>query len=415
MNKATAWDVAVIGGGPAGMMAAGRAAEKGASVILLEKNPALGKKLLITGGGRCNVANAEFDTRKLLAKYGKAGKYLASPFAEWAAKESVAFFEQCGMPTKVEAENRVFPLSNKAQSVHDVLTAYLKQGAVTIRTKAAVKGFNLKDGHIESVKVGNEEIFAKSFVLATGGKSRPETGSTGDAFEWLAELGHKISTSNAALVPISVHDVWVQRVAGVSLTNAKVTLFQNNIKQENIIGKILFTHEGLSGPAILNLSADIGELLEYGDTTLEIDLLPTSGYEKVNEQLQFILKENHVKKVKNSLKIIIPSALVPIVLELADINAEKSCNAVTRPERIRLMKLVKHLPLRVKGLLGLDKAVVTSGGVTLDEVDTRTMRSRIHSNLYLIGDVLDINRPSGGYSLQLCWTTGYIAGNNIIL
>ena len=406
------WDVAVIGGGPAGMMAAGRAAEKGASVLLLEKNPSLGKKLLITGGGRCNVANAEFDTKKLLAKYGEAGKYLASPFAQWGTKESVDFFESHGMKTKLEAEKRVFPVSDKAQSVHDVLTAYMKKSNVTVRTKTKVKGLNIKDGRIESVGMAGENIFARSFILATGGKSHPETGSTGDGFAWLTKIGHAVSTSNAALVPISVHDSWVKRVTGVSVTGVKVTLFEDGKKLKTIVGKILFTHEGLSGPAILNLSADIGEVLQNSDATLELDLFSTDGYEKVNTELQRIFKENHTKKLKNSLKGFLPSSLVPVILELAHVDAEKACNAVTRDERVRLMKLVKHIPLRVKGLLGLDKAVVTSGGVSLDEVDTKTMRSRLYPNLYLIGDILDVNRPSGGYSLQLCWTTGFVAGEN---
>jgi predicted Rossmann fold flavoprotein len=406
------WDVAVIGGGPAGMMAAGRAAENGASVILLEKNASLGKKLLITGGGRCNVTNAEFDDRTLLAKYGESGKYLFSPFSVWSAKDSIAFFESRGMPTKVEAEKRVFPVSNTARSVHDVLLAYMKAGNVTVQTKSPVRKLNAGSGEITSIElVGGSQIRARAYIIACGGASRPETGSTGDAFMWLADLGHKVSTANAALVPISVHEKWVVRVAGVSLKDVKISLFQYEKKQKSLVGKILFTHEGLSGPGILNLSRDIGELLQYGDLALEIDLLPTSGYEKVNESLQAILKEHHTKMLRNSLRGLIPPALVPVILQLADIDPEKQCNSVTRDERVRLMKLLKHLPLSVKGLLGLDRAVVTSGGVSLDDVDTKSMRSRLFSNLYLVGDVLDIARPSGGYSLQLCWSTGHVAGS----
>ena len=406
------WDVAVIGGGPAGMMAAGHLAARGARVILLEKNPILGKKLLITGGGRCNITNAEFDARALITKYGTAGKYLASPFATWGAKETIDFFEKRGMPIKVEAEKRAFPLSDRAQSVHDVLTAYMKEGGVTVRTSAPVKSLRKRQGEIVAALLKDgTEIQAHAFVLATGGKSRPETGSTGEGFVWLGRLGHTIRLSNAALVPISVHDTWVKRLAGVSLKDVKVTIIQGGEKQGSLVGKILFTHEGLSGPAILNLSRNIGELLHYTSVELELDLLPHLGYEKINEHLQKIFKTEHVKKLKNALREIIPSALVDPVLELSGVNGDIVCNSVTRADRIALTKLLKHVPISVKGLLGLDKAVVTSGGVSLDEIDTKTMRSRLLSNLYLIGDVLDIYRPSGGYSLQICWATAKAAAD----
>lgn len=407
-----AWDVAIIGGGPAGMMAAGRLAAGGVNVVLLEKNPILGKKLLITGGGRCNVTNAEFDTRKLLAKYGTAGKYLASPFAAWGAKETIDFFERRGVPIKIEAEKRAFPLSNTAQSVHDALTSYLKEGGVTIKTNSPVKNLIERDNKIAAaILKDGTEIHAQAFILATGGKSRPETGSTGEGFVWLKRLGHIVSLSNAALVPISVHDTWIARVAGVSLKDVKVTVLQDGQKQESLIGKILFTHEGLSGPAILNLSRGIGELLHYAPVSLEIDLMPLLGYEKINEKLQELFKRQHVKKLKNALREIVPGAIVDVVLVLAKVNGETFCNSVARADRIRLTKLLKHIPLSVKSLLGLDKAVVTSGGVRLDEVDTKTMRSRLFSNLYLIGDVLDMYRPSGGYSLQICWATAKAAAD----
>ena len=408
---AARWDVAVIGGGPAGMMAAGRAAEKGASVILLEKNPILGKKLLITGGGRCNITNAEADTKVLLAKYGEAGKYLASPFAAFSSPEAIAFFESRGMPIKIENEKRAFPITEKAEAVRDTLKGYLEDGGVTVETRSPVVGLVMEQGSIASARLRDGTfIDTRAFVLATGGKSRPETGSTGDGFKWLSELGHTVRTADAALVPISVHDGWVTRAAGTSLADAKVTLFQYEKKLKSFRGKVLITHEGLSGPAILNASREIGEFLQYGDVVIDIDIVPDAGYEKVNALLQKIFKENATKMLKNSLKPIAPPALVPIILQMAQIDGEKTCTAVTRDERVRLMKLVKHIPVSVKGLLGLEKAVVTSGGVTLDEIDTRSMRSRLIRNLSLVGDVLDVNRPSGGYSLQLAWTTGRLAG-----
>jgi predicted Rossmann fold flavoprotein len=409
------WDVVVIGGGPAGMMAAGRAAEKGLKVLLLEKNPTLGKKLLITGGGRCNVANAEFDTRALLGKYGDAGKYLASPFASWSAKESIDFFESRGMPIKVEAEKRAFPTSNTAQSVLDVLIQYLKTSAVTIKTNVSVAKMIADDKKIVAVMLQQDgtRIDGKNFVLATGGKSRPETGSTGDGFTWARELGHIVSTSNAALVPVVVAQTEVRNVAGISLPKVKVTISQDWQRQNSLIGKLLFTHHGLSGPAILNLSREIGELLEYGEVRIDIDLMPETPLDALNTQLQQLIQEQHTKKIKNSLGAVTPFSLGLLLLSRASIDPEKSCATITREERIALMHAIKRLSFTATGLMGLQKAVVTSGGVSLDEIDTKTFRSRRYSNLYIIGDCLDISRPSGGYSLQLCWTSAQVAGDAV--
>lgn len=407
------WDVAVIGGGPAGMMAAGRAAEKGARVILIEKNDTLGKKLLITGGGRCNVTNAEFDTRKLLDKFKENNKYLFSAFSQWSVQETLDFFHARNMPTKVEALQRVFPTSDKAESVWQVLVEYLKQGKVTVLSNTAVTGFEVVVGKIVGVKIGKvKSIRAKKFILATGGKSRPETGSTGDGFVWLKELGHTVSEPSASLVPVVIKDTWIKRLQGVTLQKAKISLFQNEVKQSSDIGRVLFTHFGISGPTILNMSRDVSELLKYGEVTISLDLLPDLDYGQLNLKLQEILKEHSNKKFKNSLGTLIPSAIAPIVVELSKISPETPSNLVTREQRLSLVTLLKAIPLQVQGLLGVEKAIVTSGGVSLDEVDFRTMQSRLFPNLFLVGDILNIDRPSGGYSLQLCWTTGFVAGNS---
>ncbi len=410
-GEADFWDVAVIGGGPAGMMAAGEAAALGAKVILLEKNKSLGNKLLITGGGRCNVTNAELDTKKLLAKFKDGGKFLSSPFSRWSVRETLDFFHAHGMPTKEEAGQRVFPLSNTARSVSDVLVSHLKQRDVTVRCNASVAKLHTDtNGHITAAELRDHTMVrAKSFILATGGTSHPETGSTGDGYTWLRELGHSVRDASAALVPVALMKP-AKSAAGVSVPNAKVTLFQNDVKQAQGKGKILFTHVGLSGPCILNMSRDIGELLKYGEVVIELDLLPEMGYEKVNAALQSAFRENSNKKIKNSLKGLIPPALVPHILETAGIDAEMFCHSVTRDARVRLMKALKHLRFEAKGLLGMEKAVITAGGVALTEVDFKTMRSLKYSNLFLVGDILDVDRPSGGYSLQLCWTTGFVAG-----
>ncbi|MCE9541582.1 aminoacetone oxidase family FAD-binding enzyme [Candidatus Kaiserbacteria bacterium] len=412
-SEGDTWDVAVIGGGPAGMMAAGRAAELGARVVLLEKNPTPGKKLLITGGGRCNVTNAEPDVRKMLAKYKSGGKFLASPFSLWNAQSTVDFFEKRGVAIKVEAEQRAFPVSDSARSIYDALVSRLKETGVTVMTDSAVKSLDAEDGMIADAKLrSGARIRARTFILATGGVSRPETGSTGDGFAMLRALGHTVDESGGALVPIVLKKSPLVRAAGVALKEAKLTVLQDDIKQDVQTGKLLFTHVGLSGPLALNASRTVGELLVHGPVSLEIDLMPDAGYEKIDALLQEHIRTNANKMIRNSFGTLLPPALVPALLETSGIQPEKLSNSVTRTERIRLMKTLKHLRVEVERLLGLDKAVVTSGGLSLTEVDFKTMRSMKYTNLFVTGDILDIERPSGGYSLQICWTTGFVAGSS---
>lgn len=408
------WDVIVVGGGPAGMMAGGRAAEKGFKVILIEKNETLGKKLLITGGGRCNVTNFEFDIRKFLKKFKDDGKFLFSAFSQWSVKETLDFFHARGMATKVEKELRVFPISDSAQSVLDVLVEYMRKHGVTVFSNSSVIEIAREGSVLIGVRLKNKKVIrGRSIVIATGGISRPETGSTGDGYLWLKNIGHIIIKPVPSLVPVEVKDLWVKRLAGVSLTDIKIKVFQNNKKQSVSKGNILFTHAGVSGPAILNMSKDIGELLKYGSVVLSIDLLPAQGHGMLNAKLQELFKEHNNKKFQNVLSNLISSAIVPVIVEFSDIDKDIRCNSITREERLKLVGLLKAIPVRVDKLLGVEKAIITSGGVALNEVDFKTMRSRLFSNLYLVGDVLNINRPSGGYSLQLCWTTGFVAGNSI--
>ncbi len=413
-SGSTLWDVVVIGGGASGMMAAGTAGEAGKSVLLLEKNPELGKKLLITGGGRCNVTNNKTDDRAMLAKYKGNDQFLFSTFSQWNVASTLAFFNGRGMETKEENEGRIFPVSNSAQSVFDVLYEYMKAGKVQIHKSTTVAGITKeKDGETFSIltKSGNK-IFAKKVIVATGGTSRPETGSTGEGFQWLKKLHHTIVENNAALVPIALTDTWVKKVSGVTLTDIKLTTFQNNKKQEAYKGKLLFTHVGISGPTVLNMSKDVGELLKYGEVVITLDLFPAKDEGKLKTELQNILVEESNRKIKNVLSMLIPSSLVTHILKLAEIDGDTFCHSVRSEERVKLIETIKAIPFHVKELLGKDKAIVSSGGVPLTEVDTKTMESRIVPGLFLTGDVLHIDRPSGGYSLQLCWTTGHVAGKN---
>ncbi|HAS84543.1 MAG TPA: aminoacetone oxidase family FAD-binding enzyme [Candidatus Yonathbacteria bacterium] len=407
-----AYDVAVIGGGPAGMMSAIHAGKEGASVVLIEKNKTLGKKLLITGGGRCNVTNAIFDNRALAQKYGKKGTFLLSPFSKWNAKDTIDFFETREMPTKEEALGRVFPKSNSAQSVLDVLLDELENANVKIITDSpAIKVKSLKD-KIIYVETDNAVISAKTFIFTTGGTARPETGSSGDGFKWLKKLGHTISAPSVALVPVKIKEAWVHRLQGLSLPDVKITLIDAKSRGEARIGKILFTHFGLSGPLALGMSQAIGEGLREGMVTLELDLFPTLDQVMLDEKLRAHLAKVQNKKWANALAGFVSPLLAPVLVELSGINPTMPVNKVPRLARLAFIRKLKSLTLTPSGLLGVEKAIVSSGGVALEEVDFKTMRSQKIENLCLAGDILDFDRPSGGFSLQICWTTGFVAGKS---
>lgn len=406
------YDVLVIGGGPAGMIAAGRAAELGAKVALLEKNAKLGKKLLITGGGRCNITNAEFDVRKMVAKYGPKGKALFGSFSRFGVGESLEFFNSKNLETKVEAEKRAFPKSNKATDVWQVLANYLRAGNVKIIYNAPALGLVHTGSAIGGVKTKQGIVTAKNYVIATGGKSRPETGSTGEGFDWMRAIGHSVEESDAALVPVTVREQWLKDLSGLSFTNAKLTILQDGKKIESKTGKLLFTHFGISGPLVLNMSKNIREVYTYAPVHLELDLFPDLDVVALDKKVLEVLTAAFNKKVRNNLGRLVPPTMIAAVLELAGIDPEKTCNAVTKQERSRLAGQLKSFMLTVTGFLGVEKAIVTSGGVSLKEIDFKTMKSKLYSNLYLAGDLLDFDRPSGGFSLQICWTTGYLAGSN---
>ena len=409
------WDVVVIGAGPAGMMAAGRAGERGKKVLLLEKNTNLGKKLLITGGGRCNLTNNKPDNRTLLAKYKGNDQFLFSAFSQFDVTKTLSFFNDNGMATKEENEGRIFPVSDSSQSVLDVLYNYMQKNNVVIHKSTNVRSIEVdkKTGDIVISTASGNTIHTKACVLATGGTSRPETGSTGEGFQWLKKLNHTIVDNNFALVPVALNDDWIKDVAGVKLTDIKLTTFQNNKKQEAYKGKLLFTHVGISGPTVLNMSKDIGELLKYGEVEIKIDLFPNRDNRGLKQDLQNILVAESNKKLKNVLNPLIPASLQTPILNMGNIDGETYSHSVSSEDRVKLVEIMKAIPLHVKGLLGKEKAIVSSGGVDLKEVDFKTMQSRLIPNLYLVGDVLNIDRPSGGYSLQLCWTTGFVAGNSI--
>lgn len=404
------YDVAVIGGGPAGMMAAARAAERGKNVVLIEKNPILGKKLLITGGGRCNILNRTLDTRALLGRYGSAREFLFSAFSQFAVADAIAFFEEHGVSLKEENERRMFPASESARTVCDTLVERMRDERVLVHTSSPVSRVErINDAFAIRIQ-GGECIRAHSLVVATGGTSRPETGSTGDGYAWLTQFGHTIIENDFALVPIALSDAWAKTLGGVTLPSVKLTLRADGVKVQMKSGKLLFTHFGVSGPTILNMSKKASELLEHADVTIEIDLFPELDHGALRDRLRDLLSEESNKMLKNTLRHFMPSALVAPLLALIAIDGDTKNHSVSTENRKALVQLLKAVTVHVSGLLGADKAIVSSGGVPLTEVDPRTMQSRLVPGLYLAGDVLDIDRPSGGYSLQLCWTTGHVAG-----
>ena len=412
MIKENAFDVAVVGGGPAGMMAAGRAAELGAKTILLEKNDKLGRKLLLTGKGRCNITNAEFDLKKLVENYGENGKFLFHAFSVFGPEQVIDFFENLGLKTKIERGKRVFPISDKSEDVLKALVRYLAKNKTDIVCGSEVRKIDCQNRKIKKLVSKDKEIRAKNYIFATGGKSYPLTGSSGDGFKWAETLGHHIERLSPALVPVKIKEAWVKNLQGLSLKNIEVSLFQKGKRDKTEFGECLFTHFGLSGPIVLNLSKRIGQLLEKGKVKISLDLKPALDFAKLDLRLQRDFTKYRNKSFKNSLADLLPRKLIPVVVGLSGIDPEKKTNNITREERHNLAKLLKNLEMTPESLLGFNTAIITSGGVSLKEIDHKTMKSKIIDNLFFAGEIIDVDGPTGGFNLQICWSTGYLAGEN---
>ncbi len=406
------YDLVVVGGGPAGMMAAGRAGELGARVFLIEKNDNLGRKLLICGKGRCNITNSLSDLRELVERYGDNGKFLFSALNNFGTEQVVSFFEDRGVETKIERGQRVFPVSDKSVDVLEVMIEYLKESKVEIKFGYGVRRIVRKKNLIEKVILDNgEEIFGEKFLIATGGKSYPITGSTGDAYEWLKKIGHKINKLRPSLTPVVIKEKFINDLAGLSLKNVEISIYTKKKKIDSRFGEALFTHNGMSGPIIIDMSKKIGEYLP-GEVSLEIDFKPALDFKKLDERLMRDFKENQNKKIKNIIGKLVPQKLIQVMLNLSKIDPEKQVNLITKEERRILLHLLKQFKLSIKSLVGYEKAIVTSGGVDLREVNPKTCQSKIIDNLYLAGEILDLDGPTGGYNLQICWSTGYAVGSS---
>jgi hypothetical protein len=415
-TKAKVYDLIVIGGGPAGMMTAGIAAlqKEHPKVLLLEKNPSLGKKLLITGKGRCNITTADTDINNFVEILGKQGKFLYSALSQFDIQATIKFFnDTLGIKTKVERGNRVFPASDSSREVLEKLTKFLRANNVEILLNTKVKKLNVENGKIVSVDIFDKKVHAKNFVIATGGLSYPATGSTGDGFLWLKKIGHKITNLYPALTPLKCKEEFVKDLEGLSLKNVSVSVFDsNNKKIIEKFGEALFTDDGMSGPIILDISAKIVDLIGLKKLKLVIDFKSAISEEQLDKRLQREFLANSNKIFKNSLDDLLPKKLIPVIVELSKIEAMKSCNNITKTERQSLLNLLKKFELTIFGFSGFEKAIITKGGVSLKEINPKNMQSKLIPNLFFAGEILDLNASTGGYNLQVCWTTGHIAGIN---
>lgn len=408
------YQVVVIGGGPAGIMAAARAAENGKQVLLLEKNNQLGKKILITGKGRCNLTQAEFDLRTLVQAYRTGGKFLFSAFNAFGPKAVADFFTSQGLDIKVERGGRVFPVSDDARDVVKTLEHYLRSVGVEVRLGVGVKKILLNNNIVQAVVLSDgEKIIPEKVVIATGGLSYPLTGSTGDGLKWASDLGHTIEKTIPALVPLKIKESWVKSLQGLSLKNVELTAWQNKKKIASRFGEMLFTHFGVSGPIVLDMSKDVILARQNGVVELSLNLKPALSKEQLDERIQRDFKKYQNKLFKNSLDELLPQKFISVMIDLSGIDPLKPVNSITKLERKKLVDCLSDLRFSVIGDMGYDVAIVTSGGVNTKEIDPRTMQSKKIGNLYFAGEMIDVDGPTGGYNLQVAWATGYLAGESV--
>ena len=409
------YDVIVVGGGAAGMFAAGIAARAGARVLLLEKNRRCGAKLLITGKGRCNLTSSEHSPRRFVEAFGRNGRAFLTALYAFGVAETIAFFEQRGLPLKIERGGRVFPERGGAADVLRVLDGFVAETGVKLLTGCEVTGLSLdEDGRVKSVTTTQGEFRAANFILATGGLSYRETGCTGDGYRWAAQTGHAVIKPEPALVSVKLAEDWTGEVCDFNLRNVQVSVLLDGRKIDERFGEAFFTRAGIGGPIILDMSSGIRDALKRGRVALRLDLKPALDVKTFDRRIQRELEANSNRDFRKALGDLLPRALIPLFIRLAGIDPAKKCHSVTREERQRLLGLFKDLPLTVTGCGDFRRAIITSGGVSLEEIDMRRMRSKKVANLYFAGEVIDLDGPTGGFNLQVCWSTGYLAGINAV-
>lgn len=399
----------VIGGGAAGLMAAGRAAERGKNVILLEKNALLAKKVRITGKGRCNITN-DADMEEFIRNVPTNGKFLYSAFYTFTNQDIIRLLHDLGVATKVERGGRVFPISDSAKDVAEALKKYaLHKNTDWVKTAAV--GLRIQDGAVTGVRTKNGVITCDSAIVATGGKSYPLTGSTGDGYRFAENAGHTVIPPKPSLIPIVTRERWVTELMGLSLRNIGfLVLDEKGKKVYSDFGELLFTHFGISGPVVLSASAHMRRPQAY---KMLIDLKPALSHEQLDKRILRDFEAQHKKHLVNALDLLLPKALIPVIIKLLQFDPHMEVNAVTKVQREQLCRLLKAFPLTAAGFRPIEEAIITSGGVKTSEINPSTMESKLVKGLYFAGEVIDVDAYTGGYNLQIAFSTGYLAGDSV--
>lgn len=403
--------IIVVGGGAAGLLAAYSAAMHGAEVLLLEKMNGVGKKVRITGKGRCNITNVA-DIKSCIANIPGNGSFLYSAFYQFFNDDIILLLEEFGVKTKVERGGRVFPVSDQATDVVDALRRMVIVAGGKIRTDTKVKSLIVENGKVRGVRLDSMDVLeSDAVIVTTGGASYPGTGSSGDGFCMAKEVGHTVVALTPSLVPLELEEDWVPELQGLSLRNVNLAAYADEEKLDADFGEMLFTHYGVSGPIVLSMSRKIAlALKENRFVTLTLDLKPALTEEQLDKRVQRDFEKYLRKQVKNALNDLLPQKLIPVVIDLAYLDEDKPIHQVTREERLRLVHTIKHMEMTVIKTRPMAEAIVTAGGVSVKEVDPKTMASRVISGLYWAGEVLDIDGYTGGFNLQAAFSTGYVAG-----
>lgn len=407
--------VVVIGGGAAGLMAAVIAGREGAKVTLLEKMNYVGKKMGITGKGRCNITNA-CDMSDFIKNTPGNGKFLYGAYERFTNEDLLQLLHDAGLETKVERGGRVFPASDSALDVRNTFMKLMKHYGVDVHLEEPVNKLLVDDGVVTGVVTDKETYHADAVVIATGGKSYPATGSTGDGYILAAQVGHKITDIRPSLVPIVTEESWVKDLMGLSLRNVELSVVAKNKVQAKMFGEMMFTHFGITGPIVLSLSHTVGKLMRkknIGTIGLDINLKPALSPETLDKRLQKDFDLYSKKQLINGMKDLLPSRLIQLIIELAGIDPQKPINQISKEERQQIGYMLQHMPLTVKGLRPVEEAIVTAGGISLKEFNPKTMESKLVKGLYGAGEVLDIDAFTGGYNLQAAFSTGYVAAMHI--
>ena len=410
--------VIVVGGGAAGMFAAIAAAKNGHQVTLYEKNEKLGKKIFITGKGRCNITNAA-DMEELFDAVVTNSKFLYSSFYGYTNQNVIDFFEDAGVPVKIERGNRVFPISDHSSDVIRALEREMKKVGVKVCLNTEVKSVEAEKGKFNKVVLKDTTTqTADACIVATGGLSYRSTGSTGDGFRFAENVGHKVTQCFPSLVPMETKEPWICELQGLSLRNVEAKILDGKKELYKDFGEMLFTHFGVSGPLIISASSYVGKKFmdkngQKKELTLEIDLKPVLTEEQLDQRVLRDFEENHNRQFKNAITKLFPTKLIPVMLELGGNDPEKKVNSIEKEERKQFVHLIKHFRMTLTGLRDYPEAIITKGGVNVKEIDPGTMESKLVKGLYFAGEVLDLDALTGGFNLQIAWSTGYAAGNAI--